>query len=289
MSTSLPSRRKVLAAGLGAAIAGPALVRAQEVPEPKSAFDRRDKPWALPDSKDPAVLSTAENRFWLEVLRDHSDFFTMLMPGDALAAHRKEAMSFRKTFDGRLKKVSKDLDKDSYLEFNKESMDEAKKFMEWKLRMRDLQASGKIRSLVWPSFFQAAAHEADAYITRLIRLNRGEPAIIRREVADLWLADAGDHASMLAHFMDPGETRLIHDAMEASKKFRTVHAAETADPSGATPQDPVQKAAEERHQMEAAIQKAVNENRVQSIIHPLMADHMVREGLRFLEDLKYAV
>ena len=34
---------------------------------------------------------------------------------------------------------------------------------------------------------------------------------------------------------------------------------------------------------------AVSEKRIHSIIHPLMADHMVREGLRFLEDLKVAV
>jgi hypothetical protein len=288
MNAPLPSRRAVLAAGLGAAVAGPAL--AQEFQEPKSAMDRKDKPWALPDSKDAAVLSTAENRFWLEVLRDHSDFFTMLLPGDALAAHRKEAMSFRKTFDDRLSKVRlKELDKDSYLGFNKDAIEEGKRFIEWKLRMRDLQASGRIHSLIWPSFFQAAAHEADAYVTRLIRLNRGEPAVLRREVADLWLGDGGDHAAMLAHFMDPGETRLIHDAMEAAKKFQSVRASESASATSAAPQDPVQQAAEERHRMESAIQKAVAENRVQSIIHPLMADHMVREGLRFLEDLKVAV
>jgi len=289
--SGLPSRRKVLAAGIGAAVAGPSLLHGtQEFPEPKSAMDRQDRPWVLPDTKDPAALSTAENRFWLEILRDHADFFTMLLPGDALSAHRKEAQAFRRTFDERLKRLTlEELKKESFAKFNKESIDLGNRFVEWKLQMRDHQASGRIHSLVWPSFFQAASHEAASFVTRLTRLNKDEPAILRAEVADLWLGDAGDHAAMLAHFMDPGEARMIHDAMEAAKKFKSAQASALVAPSGAAPNDPVQKAAEERHEMEAAIQKAVAEKRVHSIIHPLMADHMVREGLRFLEDLKVAV
>jgi hypothetical protein len=287
----LPSRRRVLAAGLGTALAGPSLLHgSQEFPEPKSAMDRQDRPWVLPDTKDPAELSIAENRFWLEILRDHADFFTMLLPGDALSAHRKEAQAFRRTFDERLKRLTLEAPKkDSFAKFNKESIELGNRFIEWKLLMRDHQASGRIHSLVWPSFFQAASHEAASFVTRLTRLNKDEPAILRAEVADLWLGDAGDHAAMLAHFMDPGESRMIHDAMEAAKKFKSAQASALVAPSGAEPNDPVQKAAEERHEMEAAIQKAVVEKRVHSIIHPLMADHMVREGLRFLEDLKYAV
>jgi len=287
--SNLPSRRAVLAAGLGAAVTGPSLF-GQEFAEPTSAMDRADKPWALPDSKDPAVLSTAENRFWLEVLRDHADFFTMLMPGDALAGRRNEAQSFRGKFHDRLQEVARaPLSKETYADFNRKSLEDGKRFIEWKLRMRDQQASGKIHSLVWPSFFQAASHEAHSFVLRLTRLNRGEPPILRREIADLWLGDAGDHAAMLAHFLDPGETRLIHDAMDAAKKFQSVRAREAVSPTGAAPDDPVQRAAEERHEMEAAIQQAVAEKRVHSIIHPLMADHMVREGMRFLEDLKVAV
>src|SRR5262245_61777143 len=121
-SSPLPSRRKVLAAGLGAAVAGPSLLHGtQEFPEPRSAMDRTDRPGALPDSKYPAVPSTAENRFWLEILRDHADFFTMLLPGDALSAHRKEAQAFRRTFDERLKRLASDsLKKDGFAKFNRE-------------------------------------------------------------------------------------------------------------------------------------------------------------------------
>lgn len=285
-----PSRRDVLAAGLGAAVVGPRLLAAQEFPEPKSLSERTDKPWELPDSKDPALLSTAENKFWLEVLRDHADFFTMLMPGDALAGPRGDAQTFRRTFDKRLKSLGQDtLKKDGYAAFNRESTDDAKRFIDWKLKMRDRQASGVMHSLVWPSFFQAASHEAESFVKRLTRLNKGEPPILRKEIADLWLGDAGDHASMLAHFLDPGEARFIHEAMEAARKFQSVRGAEMKSPSEPGQDDPVLKAALERHQMESSIQKAVAEGRVHSIIHPLMTDHMVREGLRFLEDLKYAV
>jgi hypothetical protein len=276
-----PTRRGLLATGLGAAVLGPGLLAAQDPPQPRSAADRRDQPWKLPDGEDPAALSTAENRFWTEILRDHADFFTMLMPGDALKKRRGEAQDFRETFDKRLRKLGDGLlKKDDYVDFNKESLEHAKRFVDWKLGMRVEQASGRLRSLVWPSFFQAAAHEGEAFCKRLERLNKGEPSLVRQEVAELWLGDASDHAAMVAHLLDPNEKRLHHDAMEASKKFLEIKAAAETDPTK------VPAAAQERHQMEAEIQKAVAEGRVHSIIHPLMADHMVREGLRFIEELK---
>lgn len=274
---SHPTRRTLLAGGLGAALAGPSL-RAQEPPTP-----RRDAPWKLPDGQDPAAFSTAENRFWNEILRDHADFFVMLMPGDALKRRREEATEFREAFDKRLRTLGgAALTRETYADVNRAALEDAKRFVDWKLGMRAEQASGRIRSLVWPSFFQAAAHEGEAFCKRLERLNKGEPSLVKQEVAELWLGDAADHASMIAHLLDPNERRLHHDAKEAAKKF--LQAKATADADFAK----VQAAAQERHQMEAEVQKAVAEGRVHSIIHPLMADHMVREGLRFIEELKRA-
>ncbi len=270
-----PTRRDLLAGGLGAALIAPAL-HAQEPPAP-----RRAAPWMLPDGDDPAAFSLAENRFWNEILRDHADFFAMLMPGDGLKRRREEALEFREAFDRRLRKLDgAALTKDTYVDLNKAALEDAKRFVDWKLGMRVEQASGRIRSLVWPSFFQAAAHEGEAFCRRLERLNKGEPSLIRREVTDLWLGDAADHASMVAHLLDPNEKRLHHDAMEASKKFLQAKAVAESDAAR------VKAAAQERHQMEAEMHKAVGEGRVHSIIHPLMADHMLREGLRFIEELK---
>lgn len=283
---SFPTRRDFLGAGLGAGVFGlvPTSVDGAVF---RAVRAEQDPSWKLPEDPDPELQSRAENRFWCEILRDHAEFFILLMPGSELSGRRREAEQFRTTFHRRLREV---LDmppgQDGWIAFNRDSIMEARKFADWKLRMRVEQASGRMRSLVWPSFFQAAAREAGSFVKRLERLNQRKPAVLRDEVAELWLGDAADHASMIAQFLDPAETRLIEEAREAAKRFRTLQA-QPAGKGGA--EDPLMAAAGERHLMEAQIQAAVADGRAHSIIHPLMAEHMVREGLRFIEDLKRAV
>jgi len=263
-----PTRREAIGAGLGATLLGPRALGQDE-----------SAPWKLPAVDDPHLMAVAEHRFWSEILRDHADFFMMLMPGDPLRERREEARVFRQAFDSHLRRAG-EMSKEDLPRANRETLDDVKRFIEWKMNMRTLQASGRIRSLVWPSFFQAAANEADHWRKRLERLSKGEPSLVRQETLDLWLADGAEHLSMIAHLLDPGETRLVHEAMEASKKFARLKATPELSPAQA------EQAAQERHLLEARTRKAVVDARAHSIIHPLMADHMVREGLRFIEELK---
>lgn len=263
-----PTRREAIA-GLGATLLGPGAL-AQEPAEP----------WKLPAGDDPRAMAVAEHRFWSEILRDHADFFMMLMPGEALQERREEARGFRRIFDSHLRRAGEELRPEELIRVNRETLDDVKRFIDWKMNMRALQAAGRIRSMVWPSFFQAAANEAEHWRVRLERLMKGEPTLVRREVLDLWLGDGAEHLAMIAHLLDPAETRLVHEALEASKRFAELKALPELPPERA------ERAAQERHQLEARTRKAVVDARIHSTIHPLMADHMTREGLRFIEELK---
>jgi len=295
-SPSALSRRNLLAAGglgvVGAlggcasAGSGPAFMAGQNgaVPRPET-----EDTWKLPQGDDPAALAVAERTFWSQILMEHATFFAMLMPGDDLARPRREAERFRSTFAGLLASSREARPARGELKrFGREYLEPAKAFAEWKLRMRGEQASGRMHSLVWPSFFDAAAHEATASIRRLEALSEGRLPYSVQETAELWVADASAHASLTSHLADPGERRLTMMGTEAAKRFSETLAAILAS-APAEAKAKTAEAARERAEMETAILDGVEQGRINSIISPLMAAHMRREGLRFLEEVARAV
>lgn len=283
------SRRKLLAAGgaaiLGSAAAAPALIGARRWAESLSQDDAAAG-IQLPPGDDPVAMSAAEQRFWTQVLMEHAQFFVFLMPSSRLAGPRGEAENFLGTFSDFLEDARKTAPtRETFAKSNHKVAEQARRFAEWKLGMRKEQASGRLQSLVWPSFFQAAAMEAMRFAQRLDQINAGNTAFERNEVAGFWLSDSSDHAAMVEHLLDPEEHRLAHQAKEMSKKFGELRAAK---PSRQGEQDPVLEAARERVRFEATIHEGIQDGRIHSIIQPMMADHMHREGLRFIEEMKRA-
>ncbi|HYE98077.1 MAG TPA: DUF2935 domain-containing protein [Planctomycetota bacterium] len=285
------SRRHLLAAG-GLGVAGawgcappsdaPVLMQGQEgaVKDPE-----QEDTWRLPKGDDPAALAAAEKVFWSQVLMEHATMFALLMPGDDLSKPRGEAERFKRTFADLFASARQARPERPGMQASvRDYLDPARAFAEWKLRMRDAQASGRMHSFVWPSFFDAAAHEAQASIRRMESLAEGRVPYSVKEVAELWVADASAHASLIAHLADPGEQRLTMMGAHAQKRFaETLAAIETA--AAPEARSRTAQAAKERADMESAILDGVVHGRINSIITPLMAAHMRREGLRFLEEV----
>lgn len=291
MTTTDLSRRTLIAGGgLGMALGACAPMevdfmqgRDGSVPRPE-----QEDTWRLPKGDDPAALAVAEKVFWSQVLMEHAAFFEMLMPGEALAGPRREAERYRRTFAGLFESArGATPDRGGLDVFARDFLEPAKAFVDWKLRMRGEQASGRMHSFVWPSFFDAAAHEAQAAVRRLEALAAGRIPYSLQEIAELWLADASAHAALVAHFSDPGEQRLTMMGAEASNRFAETLATVVARPD-ARAKAATAEAARERAAMETAILEGVAHGRINSIITPLMAAHMRREGLRFLDELARA-
>lgn len=274
MSEKELSRRQLLAVG-GVGLAALTL-------DLRLSIQDQPRTHELPPGKDPAAHAQAENLFWNQIMSDHGMFFAMLMPGKELDEHRKQAEEFHADFQKQLEQVRRTpLTADTFAEFNRTSIEHAKAFSDWKKKMAEEQKSQRIQSLVWPSFFLAASLEADRFVKRLEQINGGSTEFDRTEVLELWAHDAGGHSGMIAHLLDPEETKLVQEWLGRADRWKQIHREK---PAG----DEVAQAAQEIVDREAALAKGMKEAEIRSIIHPRMIDHMRQEGLRFIEELKRA-
>ena len=233
-------------------------------------------------SKDPAEHSRIETLFWAERLKEHAYFFALLMPGHELEIVREESERFVSDWHRRLDRAKTAFDSRSYAEFNLESIHLARRMSDWKKRMADEQASGALRSLVWPSFFEAASKEADYFIRRLEAYNDRKVELRRDEVVDFWAHDTAGHLAMIGHFLDPQETERVTQALEMSRRWQNIRA-EKPKVEGA---DPVLQAEREVIDFKQALAKGVDAGTIRSILRPIMLEHMRREALRFVDELR---
>ncbi len=291
------TRRKILTAGgatlVGAALAGPLLETAlgqalggQEMRRRGiTAKEGGTKPTFLPEagSTDPVAHSVAENLFWNEQMMEHAKFFVMLMPGPELAGPRGQAERFQQTFAGQLEKArAASLDRSNYAAFNRSTVELVKPYADFKHKMRDEQASGRLQSLVWASFFEHTAREAERFAKRLDQFSRGDTSINMKEAAEFWTIIMGEHADFIAHLLDPEENALIQKAMQTSRAFRQMHK------NVPSSKGPVEKAVDDIIDFKTAAEKGIQTGKIKSIIHPTLADHVRREALKAADELKRA-
>ena len=283
------SRREILTAG-GATLVGATLlgspfsfaVRGQNETKMQNGVM---KPVVLPktNSKDAVDFSVAENAFWNEQLMEHAKFFVMLMPGAELADERSEAERFQQTFASQLEKSrSARLDKSNYAAFNRSTIEMVKPYAEWKRKMGDLQASGKLKSLTWSTFFNHTALEAERFARRLEQFSRGDTSTDIKEAARFWTQIMGEHADFIAHLLDPAERDLIMKAMQTGDAFHKMH------DNLPSSKNPLEKAVNEIIDFKTAAEKGIQTGKIKSIIHPTLADHVRREALKAADDLRRA-
>ena len=245
---------------------------------PLSGVEPEDKPTFVADARDPIAYSRADNLFWNDIMMEHVMFFQMLMPGPELDGPRRQAEEFQRLFAGQLK-MSSAIDASNYVEFNRRSIDLAKRVSEYKKTMREHQAAAKMRSLVWPLFFEHTAREADRFAARLELYNKRQIELDRAEVVDFWSKTMGEHSGFIAHLLDPSERLLIDQASKLEKSFLREGFKQVRG-------DEVMKAAHEVLDFKTVGEKGIKSGRIKSIIHPSLASHVRREAVRFVDELK---
>jgi hypothetical protein len=241
------------------------------------------KPVFVPSgaTKDPIAIAHADILFWSDILSEHGMFFAMLMPGPELATQRAQAEKFQSAFAAHFKKAQgMKLDRGNYAGFATETINAVKPFIDFKHRMHEAQVKGSIRSLVWPLFFEHTAHEAERFIKRLDMLAKGNSEYERAEVVDFWTEIMGEHADFIAHLLDPQEKALHEKAMKTAGDFRKMN----QQPPAA--REPVMAAANAIHDFKLQAEKGIAAGQIKSIIHPALADHVRREAVKFIDELK---
>lgn len=247
--------------------------------------DRWTKPVILPklDANDPVAISIAEGTFWNEQMMEHAQFFIMLMPGPELAPRRSEAERFQQTFRGQLEKTrTATLDLDNFAAFNRANIEMLKPYSDWQRRLSEEQASGKLMSLVWSTFFDHTATETEHLCARLEQFSRGDTSTGLKETASFWTQIMGEHSDFIAHLLDPAERDLIMKAMQASETFHKMH---DNPPSS---KDPLESLVDDIIDFKTAAEKGIVMGTIKSIIHPTLADHVRREAIKAADDLKRA-
>jgi hypothetical protein len=235
--------------------------------------DPKDKPTYVPEAEDPVAYSLADNLFWNDIMMEHAIFFQQLMPGPQLDGPRRQAAEYERLF-AQLLEQSRGINASNYTQFNERSIDLAARFSVYKKTMREHQANGKMRSLVWPLFFQHTAREADRFAARLALYNRRQIDLNLAEVIDFWSKTMGEHSGFIAHLLDPDERRLIGQARKLQDGLRRVRG------------DQVMKVATDVLEFNTLIETGIYAGKIKSIISPRLAYHIRREAVRFVDELK---
>ena len=257
------------------------------------------------ENKDPAAHAWSDARFAVDIMAEHATFFSMLMPPETCGPERQAALRFNETFSNLFKEIdSTPPTSNEVKSFVSKVTEEIKPFIEYKARLADAQESGKLRSLVWNLFFDHTRHEAERWTSRLNTLANGESEFDKAEVKRFWTNIMDEHARFVAHLLDPDEYELIEQAMSASRIFADLHkggiggvaSAALHEPSmvvGSLVENPetsaVLSAAETILEFKTKAARDIEAARIKSIIDPRLADHVRREALKFVDELKRAV
>jgi hypothetical protein len=278
------SRRSVLKIG-GAALIGVWSQTKLPVVAGQTPAAASSKPLFLaPENGDIAAYSRAENLFWCDIMMEHASFFSMLMPGPDLATQRGQADNFQRTFQAQYDRAkSSTVDRTNYASFNRSTIEMLKPFIDYKQRMHEAQNSGRMRSFVFPLFFDHTAREAEHALRRLERLTAGDQTLDHAEVVDFWTAATSDDSEFIAHFLDPQEQDLIGQALDSSAVFKGFNQVNKERP---LPAGEILLATDDFIEFETMIEDGVNTGRIKSIMAPALADHMRRETLKFTDELK---
>jgi hypothetical protein len=277
------TRREILAVGgatLVATLFAPSAGQAQVAGT--KTMNGGTKPVYVPAGDDAVSHSIADTLFWTDQMAEHASFFVLLMPGRELAGPRARAEKFQASFAAQMEKTrNARLDKTNYVAFNHSTVEMTKRLVDFKREMQHAQESGRMRSLVWPLFFDHTAREGERFVRRLDQLSKGDADLDAAEVVEFWARIMDEHAEFIAHLLDPQEDALIEKALNSSAAFRELRQKRGSKAEA----DALAKGIID---FKTAAGKGITAGKIKSIIPPALADHVRREAVKFEDELKRA-
>ncbi|WP_410514254.1 DUF2935 domain-containing protein [Paenibacillus sp. BR2-3] len=242
--------------------------------------------------------SLDEIRFWSRIMKEHS-FFLRLGFRCEDTQLIQEANHFHAVFeDIERRSYSFDMNADPHTikEFNSEVHTATSHIWVFKRKILGLILQCKLPGQTnFPLLVDHVSREANYFRNRLEELNCGrlEPlpdAIIDENV--FFLKIMADHAKFIGHLLDPSEQKLVEQAREFNHDFEQLMF-QAVDLSSMSPQshtvpllsqfvDENLVSVKALRDFKKTASDLINDCRIKSIIHPLLADHVFREAERFL-------
>lgn len=266
-----------------------------------------EKPVVVPSEadQDPSHHAWSDARFATDIMSEHAEFFALLMPPELVPAQRQQALEFAAQFADlhrRIDTAGPPAPTD-VAAFCGQVIEALKPFIDYKATLGAAQREGTFRSLVWPLFFDHTRHEAERWSRRLAQLADGDTEFARDEVVPFWANIMDEHCRFVAHLLDPDEYKLIETALAAAGVFAEItggvggslvatakHPVTVGKAIVRNPElDEVMSAAREVLDFKTEAGRDIEAGRITSIIDPRLADHVRREALKFIDELKRAV
>lgn len=217
-------------------------------------------------------------RFWSRQLSEHALFFHLGLE----EADLKEASldvhhaweKFRKTIPGRAGESETDEVVARYLEMTRD-------LRAMKIHVLKRLNDGEWLGWIYPSFADHVRRELD-YSVNLLTDNLGGGEKRARTELCGWLQFMAEHAAFADHLLDADERELMQEVTEIQGNLEELHGRCRS----ITPQliDMSQKAGKALDRYFTNLD--ANITKVNSIIHPVLALHVVREGRMFLQTLE---
>ncbi|MDS9472937.1 DUF2935 domain-containing protein [Sporosarcina pasteurii] len=241
--------------------------------------------------------SLEEIRFWSRIMKEHAFFLTLGFTADdtELIQEAKEYIVIFERIEEQIADYNEKTDPEVIRRLNIQVYQAAASIWAYKRKILGLILHCKIGGNNFPLLVDHISREAAYFANRLKDLNEGKlqplaDAIVKENV--FFLKIMADHSKFIGHLLDPSERKLVDQAQEFSHDFDQL-LYQAIDLDSMRPQsetkpllgqflDQNRVSVVSLRDFKKTARELIEECRIKSIIHPLLADHVFREADHFL-------
>lgn len=242
--------------------------------------------------------SLDEIKFWSRIMKEHSLFIKLGLRHDdkELIQEADKFYAIFEKVEQKAHSLNINAQPEQVKQFNNEVIMHVKNIWSYKRKLLGLILTCKLNGAnLFPLLIDHTTREAMYFQNRLEQLNAGQldplpDSIINENV--FFLKIMADHAKFIEQLLDPSERKLIKQAHEFSRDFDTLmyqaldleHMAPKSYTYPLLEQflDQNRVSVKSLRDFKKTATELIEQCRIKSIIHPLLADHVFREAERFL-------
>jgi hypothetical protein len=261
------------------------------------------------DQQDVCLHAWADARFCVENMAEHAQFFALQIPQGLAPREHDQAAQFEVKFKALFAKIVAEgpPQEKNLKSFCEAVINEIKPFIAFKAACYEAQCDGKLYCLIYPLAFEHTQREAKRWCLRMQQLCLGGAEFDRAEVCTFWTGCMDEDARFIAHQLDPDEYALIDACMKTSSVFRHLNrggtggvvaslVGEVGEPGSVVVSlvknqrtYEIMSCAEAMLDLKTKLCRDIEAGRVKSMMIPAMADHLRRESVKFVDELRRAM
>jgi hypothetical protein len=242
--------------------------------------------------------SLEEIRFWARIMKEHAFFLSLGFTADdtKLIQEAKHYIAIFERIEEQASEYNERTDPEVIRNFNIQVYQAAVSIWAYKRKVLGLILRCQINGSNFPLLVDHISREAAYFAKRLKELNEGKIKPLADAIIDenvFFLKIMADHSKFIGHLLDPSERKLVDQARGFSEDFdKLLYQAQDLDhmrPQSETKPlldqflDQNRVSVVSLRDFKKTARELIEECKIKSIIHPLLADHVFREANHFLQ------